>query len=188
MFHAHNLQLVKLMAKAMEIPLVTATSSGIKEKELSDLKEALMKAKRKFKVQGVVSGAIQSKYQKERVEAICKKLKLKSIAPLWHCDEEAYLKELISSGFEVMIIAVAAQGLDESWLGRKSDLQAIEDLKTLRERYRTSLVFEGGEAETLCLRGPMFHGKRIEIEKSRINMENECTGAMEVLKARLVEG
>src|SRR3989338_877353 len=56
MFHIPNIELVKLQAESMGIPLIFAESSGIKEKEPKDIKKALQTAIKKYKIEGVVSG------------------------------------------------------------------------------------------------------------------------------------
>ena len=42
MFHYPNFEIVKLQAGAMDIPLVTGTTKGEKEKELWDLKKLVL--------------------------------------------------------------------------------------------------------------------------------------------------
>src|SRR3989344_7563656 len=156
MFHIPNIDLVKLQAESMDIPLIFMESSGIKEKELNDIKKALKIAIKKYKIEGVVSGALASNYQKSRIDNICNELKLKSIAPLWHINIEQYLKDLIKNSFKVIITGIAAEGLDESFLGKKIDNNLIEKLKKINEKIGMHLAFEGGEAETLVLDCPFF--------------------------------
>jgi predicted ATP pyrophosphatase (TIGR00289 family) len=112
-------------------------------------------------VEAIYNGAIFSKYQKTRVDTLCEKIGLKSIAPLWHITEENYMNEIINLGFEIIITGVSAEGLDESWLGRKIDKTVIEELKTINNEYGINISFEGGEAETLATDGPIFK-KRIK--------------------------
>src|SRR3989338_1738515 len=102
MFHIPNIELVKVQAEAMGIPLIFWETEGIKEEELEDLKKAIEIAKEKYKIEGVVSGAIASKYQKERIENICKELKLASVTPLWQTGIEVYIRELLRD-FEIII-------------------------------------------------------------------------------------
>ena len=71
MFHHVNIDLVNLQAKAMELPLIFIETKGKKEEELKDLENAIQIAKEKYKIQGIVSGAIASNYQKTRIENIC---------------------------------------------------------------------------------------------------------------------
>jgi len=186
MFHVPNLHLVPLQAKAMKTSLISMPSSGEKEKELIDLKKALMKAKKDYDIAGVVSGALASNYQKTRVDRICKELGLKSLAPLWHANPEKYLNELIEEKFDAIVVGIAALGLNESWLGRKLDKQAVKELIDLEKKLGFHAAFEGGEAETLVLSCPLFHGKTIRVLKARKELKNEFTGHYLVEKAELV--
>ena len=87
---------------------------------------------------------------------------LKIISPYWHIDELEYMNLIVSLGFEVIICGVSAYGLDESWLGRKIDGNCINDLVKLNDKIGLNLAFEGGEAETLVIDGPIFK-KRVKI-------------------------
>ena len=179
MFHYPNIQLTKLFAEASRIPLVKAETEGEKEKELADLENLL----RTVDVEGVVSGAIQSQYQKTRVDEICKKLSLESIAPLWHEDPVELLNELINLKFHAIITGVYAHGLDQKWLGRTIDKGALNDLVELNARFQTSIVGEGGEYETLVLDAPFFK-RKIGILKARIVWEGS-SGYLQVEEAEL---
>jgi predicted ATP pyrophosphatase (TIGR00289 family) len=158
MFHYPNIRLVDLFAEAVEIPLVKAETSGVKEEEVEDLKRLI----EKLDVDGVVSGAIASEYQKARVEKICEELKLECISPLWHKNPLNILKEIVDLKFDVMITGVCAYGFSIEWLGRRIDEAAIKDLTELNRKYGVSLVGEGGEYETLVLDAPLFK-RRIRI-------------------------
>ena len=106
--------------------------------------------------------ALYSVYQKSRIEKLGEEVGLKIISPFWHVDELEYMRFIVSLGFEVIISGVAAYGLDEKWLGRKVDDECIDDLIKLNEKVGLNLAFEGGEAETLVLDGPIFK-KRVKI-------------------------
>ena len=181
MFHFPNIHLTELLSRAVEIPLVKAETSGVKEKELEDLKKLLAS----LDVEGVVSGAVLSSYQKERIDRICDELGLKSVAPLWHEDPLDIMRELIDLKFKVIIVGVYAYGLDQTWLGREINTETLEKLVKLHENYQISLVGEGGEYESLVLDAPIFK-KRIEIIKAETNYENN-SGVFVVKEARLVD-
>ena len=184
MFHHPCIELTSLQAKAMRIEQIIQKTKGEKEKELEDLKKALERIKNE--IDGVVSGAIQSEYQKTRIDRICKELKLKSLAPLWHRDAEQLLKEEIEEGFEIIMTGVFAEGLDESWLGRKIDLKTVEELKELKKKYGINLAGEGGEFETLVLDCPLFE-KKIEILEAEKIWDGETnSGYLIVKSARLI--
>ena len=160
MYHTPNISLTLLLSRAMGKELVTIESKGEKEKEVQDL-ETLFSG---LNVDGVVCGAVASEYQKQRVENVCRKLGLQLIAPLWHQDPEKLLRELLKAEFEIIITHVAAEGLNENWLGRKIDEKCIDDLKELNKKYGIHMSGEGGEYESLVLDCPLFQ-KRLNIVK-----------------------
>lgn len=182
MFHHPNVRLVEHQARAMRLRLLSTPTKGEKEKELTDLKKILGAVK--HEIEGVVTGALASEYQKQRVDAVCEELGLVSHAPLWHNEPEALLREMLSTGFEVIITQVAAEGLSEAWLGRRIDGGCIEDLKKLNKKYKVHIGGEGGEYETLVLDMPLFR-KRFEILKARREWEgNSGTLLVEKLRVR----
>ena len=179
MFHYPNIRLVDLFADAVEIPLVKAETSGVKEKEVEDLKHLI----EKLDVEGIVSGAVASNYQKTRIEKICRQLSLKSVMPLWHEKELHILNEILDLKFEVIITGVYAYGFDKEWLGKKINEKTVKALKELNIKYGVSLVGEGGEYETLVLDAQFFR-KRIKIIKAEKVWENQ-NGYFLVTKAKL---
>ena len=181
MFHYSNIQLIDLFAECVSLPLVKAETSGEREVELEDLKRVLSG----LDVEGVISGAIASNYQKSRIDRICGELALKSIAPLWGKEPLGLLRELIAGGFEAIVTSVSAEGFDESWLGRKLDKAAVRDLLELNRRYKVNLSGEGGEYESLVLDAPFFE-KRIEpVEVERV--WRGTNGYLIIKQAKLVE-
>lgn len=181
MFHSLNIQLVNLFAEAVGIPLVKAKTEGVKEEELKDLKRLLATVD----VDGVVSGAVSSHYQKNRIDKICQELNLKSITPLWQEYPIKLLKEVVHLNFTVIITGVYAYGFNPNWLGRKINASTISDLIQLYKKYQVSPVGEGGEYETLVLDAPFFK-KKMRLIETKENWENH-TGYLLVKKAELVD-
>lgn len=185
MFHTPNIHMAEMQAKAIGLPLIKKTTKGQKEIELKDLKKAIIQAKKKFKIQGIVTGAIKSVYQSSRIQKICNELNLDCINPLWLNDEISLLNELVKNKFKVIISGVFAHGFDRSFLGKQIDKEMIEKLKLLKEKYQINPSGEGGEIETTVLDAPFFK-KRIEILDSEIIYENN-SGIFRIKKARLTE-
>ena len=100
MFHSLNIQLTELIAEAIQIPLVTKKTKGEKEDELKDLHSILGT----LPIDGVISGAIASEYQRTRIERVCYDLRIKSFTPLWHKDQELILRQQYQAGFISMIV------------------------------------------------------------------------------------
>ena len=156
MFHTSKIELTKEQAKLMNLPIIIQKTKGVKEDELNDLEKAIKSAIKKYKIQGITTGALHSQYQASRIQAICDKLKIKCINPLWHKDEIEYLSDLIKNKFKVIITHVAAEGLDDSWIGREIDKQFIRDINILKQKYKIHPAGEGGEFESLVLDCPLF--------------------------------
>src|SRR3989344_3226397 len=95
MYHTPTIDLVRLQADSLGIPLIIQETWGEKEKELEDLKIVLKLAKKKYHIDGVVHGGLFSDYQRKRIEEICDSLGLKIFSPLWHMDQEKEIREVI---------------------------------------------------------------------------------------------
>ncbi len=183
MFQSAGVEMVKLQSEAMGVPLVLVDTEGEKEKELEDLEKAIKIAKERHKIEGIVSGALFSTYQRDRIEKICDKLGLKIFSPLWHKPQLQHMKDVVANGFEVILSAVAADGLDESWLGRRINNSLISELE---KKNFLNIAGEGGEFESLVLDCPMFK-KKIELVSFRKKMDSEFSGRLIIEEARLEE-
>ncbi len=178
-FHTPNLGIVPLMAESMGKELVTAPSTGSEEGDMEGLRNAL----EGLDVEGVVTGAVWSDYQWDRMNIVCGDLGLKLIAPLWRKDQDYVMDQFLDSGIVSMIVGCYAEGLDESWLGRRIDRRAVEELKALREKHGISIMGEGGEYESLTLDSPM-HSKPLRIDSAEREWKRGA-GTLKVASASL---
>ena len=179
MFHTANIELVKRQAEEMGIPLLIEETDGEKEKELLDLETAIKKAVEKYHIEGIVTGAIASRYQRDRIEAICEKLKLESINPLWGKNPFHLLYELVEKKFDVILVGVFAMGL-EDFIGRKIDSQFITDITAVYNKYKINPSGEGGEYETFTLNAPLF--KKALIVKNSTEVKDKEGGKTLILE------
>uniref|UniRef100_A0A061RHG0 Diphthine--ammonia ligase n=1 Tax=Tetraselmis sp. GSL018 TaxID=582737 RepID=A0A061RHG0_9CHLO len=134
-----------------------------------DLFCLLAAAKRRMpEIEAVSSGAIASDYQRLRVEDVCSRLGLTSLAYMWHQPQQKLLRRMCESGIEAVLIKVAALGLDpRKHLGRT--LAEMEPrLNELCEMYDVNVCGEGGEYETLTLDCPLFTKARIRLEETEV--------------------
>ena len=178
MFHHPNIELTKIQAKMMGIPIITRATAGEKEIELRDLELALESIK--GGIDCVVSGAVASEYQKKRVDSVCGRLGLRSHAPLWHRDPLEMWRFCLDNGFKIMITGVACDGLGKEWLGRIIDEHGLDELKRLSEKFRFHPSGEGGEFETLVIDCPMFK-KGMKIERKEIEWDEKTDSGMMVI-------
>ncbi len=185
MFHTPNIELTTLQAKAIDLPLIMETTKGEKEIELEDLKMLIQRAKEEYKIEGVVTGAIASNYQKERIQKICDELNLKCLNPLWKKDQLEYLKEVVKAEFKVIITGVFAEPFDEKWLGKEINEEVVKKLEELAKKHKINPAGEGGEIETFVVNGPIFK-KALEIISAEIKYSN-YRGIYEIKEAKLAE-
>ncbi|KAE9447998.1 hypothetical protein C3L33_20099, partial [Rhododendron williamsianum] len=125
--------------------------------EVEDLFILLNEVKRQMpSISAVSSGAIASDYQRLRVENVCSRLGLISLAYLWKQDQSLLLQEMIRKGIVAVIVKVAAIGLNpRKHLGK--EIAHLESyLHKLKELYGINVCGEGGEYETLTLDCPLF--------------------------------
>ncbi len=178
MFHTPNIDITLLQSQAMGIPLVRVVTKGEKELELVDLKKAVEEAVKRYKIEGVVTGAVRSTYQASRVQKICHELDLWCFNPLWLLDQIELLYELLEKDIHAIISGVFAEPLDESFLGKEIDKEMIERLSK-----QQNPAGEGGEIETTVLDAPVFK-KKIVITGSKTDYKN-FAGTFAIIDAKL---
>jgi diphthine-ammonia ligase len=185
MFHTPNIDVTALQAEALGLPLIRKVTEGKPEEELKDLEEAIVQAVKDFKIDGVVTGAVESVYQASRIQQVCNRLSVWCVNPLWKRNQKALLEEIVAAGFKALISGVFAYPLDGKWLGKQIDEDMIEKLVALSKEYGLSPSGEGGEIETTVLDAPLFK-KKIEILDSEVEAQGN-SGVFRIKQARLTE-
>jgi ABC transporter with metal-binding/Fe-S-binding domain ATP-binding protein len=172
MYHTPATELAALAAESVGVPLLDVRPAAFAESEtdggrasldagargdaeLEPLEAALSGLCEAWgAIGGVTAGAVESEFQTARIRGMCERLGAELFAPLYGGDPRALADAMLDAGFEIVVVAVAAGGLDESWLGRRLDREALADLERLGETYGVHLLGEGGEFETLVVDGP----------------------------------
>ncbi len=155
MYHYPNSQMSKYPARLLGIPVVFLNELEVP----GHLRE--MHEKR---IEAVISGAVESEYQKTRIEKMCTESGLISYTPLWRKNQELLLRDLLLRGISPIIVSVSAEGLDGSYLGREIDDDMIKRLIKVREQYGINIIGEGGEYESFVVSDQTI-GKKIVIRK-----------------------
>tara|TARA_B100000614_G_scaffold252409_1_gene265040 strand:+ start:1047 stop:1703 length:657 start_codon:yes stop_codon:yes gene_type:complete len=153
MFQVPSTQWVRKQAELAQVPWVNVATSGTVDDEIHSLEGALSK----LNIDAVVSGALRSDFQKQRLECMCHRLNLHSFAPLWHQTPIEHLRGMIDSGFEIMVTSVSCEGLDHTWLGCVLTNPLLDKLERLSLQYRFNVDGEGGEYETFVVGGPIWN-------------------------------
>ena len=168
MFHHPNAEYTKLQAEAMGLEQIVFKAG--KDEELDKLKEVLSG----MGIKGIITGAIASEYQKQRIDKIGHELGVPTYSPLWH-KEKVLAEEL--KHFEIYITAVSAEGLGPELLGK--------NFQELGERKNIHPLLEGGEGETFVADAPFFK-KRIEISEWKTEWDG-VRGVAHIKNAKLVD-
>ncbi|WP_251343550.1 diphthine--ammonia ligase [Haloplanus halophilus] len=193
MYHVPATDLAALAAESVGIELLevdpddlgaaAATDAGAQgDAELEPLEAALRDLAAEIDLAGVTAGAVESEFQTSRIEAMCERLGIDLFAPLWQRDPVELGEAMLDAGFEIRIVQVAAAGLDESWLGRRLDADALDELVALNEAYGVHPLGEGGEFETLVTDAP--HMRR-PIELAWEPVWEGTRGHLKITDARL---
>ncbi|MFZ0011133.1 MAG: diphthine--ammonia ligase [Halobacteriota archaeon] len=179
LYHVPCAGLTRLISEAVDIPLVSGVSFS-HEDELTLLKTLLRGAE----ADGVVAGTIASNYQMSRLKKLCVQLGLQLYAPLWNKGSERLLRAMAGS-MDIMVVQVAAYGMDESWLGRKLDEGAVDDLSVLHRKHGVHIMGEGGEYETLVLDAPIFKRRIKVMNYDKKWFSEQWRGCLEIHECKL---
>ena len=155
MFQIPGTHLVQHQATLAGVPWLSVDTPGVQDEEVNDLEISLST----LDIDGIVSGAIRSDYQKSRLERMSERLGIRSWTPLWHQDSLEHMRGLVNHGFEIMLSSVSCEGLDASWIGRVLDEEHLSELEALSIQFRFNVDGEGGEYETLVIGGPHLPGR-----------------------------
>jgi len=170
MFHHPNIKWCAQQAEAMGMPLTMVEADGEREEdELTAIKEGL----RQMRADAVATGAIESEYQKQRIDKIAHELGMRSFSPIWRTGE-ALLSEQCKY-LDTYVVAVSAEGLGKDDLGARFDAKFVNRLKKMKPSVSPHL--EGGEGETFVSNAPFF-SKSLKIRE----MEKEWDGSRGVAK------
>ncbi len=165
MFHTTCIGVQHLQAEAMGLEHKYVDVSGRKEVEVQELYDTLRVLVRDYGADGLLSGGLASRYQRDRIEWLADRLGVGHVAPIWGVGPREIMTEVLARGYSVIIVAVSAHGLGPEWLGRQLNREYVEQLTTLSERYGFNLAGEGGEYETLVVDAPFFRNAlRIDAE------------------------
>jgi len=152
MFQVPSTNWVERQALLANVPWVNVPASGTVEDEIEALEQALSK----LEIDGIVSGALRSDFQKQRLECMCQRLNIHSFSPLWHQAPIEHLDGMVEAGFQIMLTSVSCEGLDHTWLGHVLTESSLKKLHALSKQHRFNVDGEGGEYETFVLGGPIW--------------------------------
>ncbi|MGQ9469133.1 MAG: diphthine--ammonia ligase, partial [Nitrososphaerales archaeon] len=172
LYHTHNVRHVEKIAESIGINWY-----GFEAKKKEEEK-ALERILKKLNAELLITGGIASNYQKDIFDKVAESANMKHFAPLWGMKSHNILNEIISMKMDVIIIAVAAYGLDESWLGRHLTKESVNELLRLSEKYHFNPIGEGGDFDSFVLDAPLYKKRLIPLKV--IKRWEKDSGALEI--------
>lgn len=109
---------VEMVAQSLKLPLVRAALNGgcvlssceyeaTEGDEVEDLLRLIQQCLHKFPDATALScGAVLSDYQRLRVENVCRRLKLTSLAPLWRVPQQQLVDGMLADGMDAVLVKV----------------------------------------------------------------------------------
>ncbi|KAF9435842.1 hypothetical protein BGZ76_005390 [Entomortierella beljakovae] len=167
-FKAHSLEIIKLQAKALEIPHVLVEIGEEGKTHLECYREQIEQLKQEHRLDILVTGDIlnvcdnfMAKATQDIIELSC---------PIWGIDRHELMDKLFERGFELLITCASIKklGNDEDlarqFVGSKLTPDFIK--KTLEPRQNeVDMGGELGEFHTMVLTVPeLYNGQRIQYE------------------------
>ncbi|MCS7145524.1 MAG: diphthine--ammonia ligase [Nitrososphaerota archaeon] len=182
MFHTSCIGVQHLQAEAMGLNHRYVEVSGRRDAEVEELYVALQGLVEEFSADGLLSGGIASRYQRDRIDSVARRLGVQHLAPNWNMEAREVLTDVLRRGYSVLIVATSALGLGSAWLGRRLDREAVGELEKLAEKYGLNPAGEGGDYETLVVDAPFFQ-KSIKVETEPVWLGDR--GYLRIRKASL---
>eukprot|EP01032_Pedospumella_encystans_P019480 gene19480-22147_t len=176
---------ISKLSECFEVPLIRKEilGSAVNQKldylsevaadEVEDMFVLLQQVKQQYpEVEGVSCGAIESTYQRLRVESICHRLGLTVLSYLWQRDRVGLLQEMIAAGVDAVLVKVAGAGLEPHKHLGKSLAVLQPTLMKLHEQFGLDVCGEGGEYESLVLDCSVFK-KRLVLHETEVLVDEE---------------
>lgn len=182
LFHYATVEHTKLQAQALGIPQIYLKCDVANPIEEARIVKSVVA---KNPVDAIIFGGIGlQETQIRSVKDAVADLGIRVFAAHESYDHAKLMQEMIDKGYDIRITAVASEGLDKSWLGRKLDQKTLFEIIKLSKKYGFHEGFEGGYADTFVCDGPIFK-KKIELFESKPVWER--TSGYLVTKAKLAE-
>ena len=160
--HGLSAEVLQLQSRVVGIPLLQRKATW--DTYESEFKKLLGSLKQEGINVGVF-GDIDLDEHRKWVERVCDSVGITPHLPLWGKRQDEILKHFISLGFEAVVVATRGDMLGEEWLGRRIDLDFINQLTGLDKTNNITLCGEAGEYHTLVVNGPIFQN-RLEMRET----------------------
>ena len=150
--HALPLEVVQAQAARLKVPLM------IRGAGWDDYEAKFLDAMDECRADGIshgVFGDIDLEGHLEWVQKTCAKSGIVPIHPLWQEPRRSILEELLTVGFEAVIVVVNTTMMPAEYIGRTFTRQLMDELEALG----IDSCGENGEFHTVVIDGPIFSSR-----------------------------
>jgi uncharacterized protein (TIGR00290 family) len=151
--HGLRPEVLCAQAAALGLPLLTANATW--ERYEAEFIKLLDMASQQFQATHVIFGDVFPEAHREWVEKVCRTCHLTGLEPLWAQSTDSLVHEFLTCGGEATIVTIRDEVLDASWLGRRLDKAAVDELNALG----LDPCGEKGEYHTFVTYFPGFNRK-----------------------------
>ncbi|HEX9907780.1 MAG TPA: diphthine--ammonia ligase [Thermoplasmata archaeon] len=147
--HGLPLSFIKSQADSLGLSLVTRSTSW------DDYEGSFISALAELREGGIeagVFGDIDLGEHREWVERVCAEVGIEAYLPLWKEDRKSLMTDLLSYGFNAVIISVKDGTLEQDMLGRELNQKLVKEL----DLQGIDVSGEAGEYHTAVTSGPLF--------------------------------
>lgn len=189
-FHAHPISLMRKQAKSLALKLLFVDFPEGTTDYFQAYVDGIRNLYDTYGVSTISTGDMDLVGTMERnwMERCCEAAGINVHLPLWEINREEALDTMIEEGFEIIYSCVKSPFFDASWINRKLDRIALEDMKKIISSGLTpeqindgvkplDLCGERGEYHTMCIGGPLYKSKiRLEVnDEPNMQMTKQTT-------------
>lgn len=177
--HGEKTELIKLQGESLNIPVEFISTSF--DNYTESFINQLTMFKEKYHLEAIAFGDLYLEGHREWGEKVAEAAGLQAVYPLWGKQEDTLrmLKHYLHSGYKATVIRIREDILDESWLGKKLDINFFNDVQTKV----MCPMGESGEYHSFVYDGPLFKQK-ILLEGPEV-IQLETTKKLEFHQYRL---
>ena len=168
-FQAHPISLMRRQAESLGLELLFVDFAEGTTDYFQAYVDGIINLRDTYGITTISTGDMDLVGTMERnwMERCCEAAGIKVHLPLWAINRQEAMDTLLQEGFEIIFSCVKSPFFDGSWINRKLDRTALEDMKKIISNGLTpeqknegvkplDLCGERGEYHTMCIGGPLY--------------------------------
>ena len=183
-FSAHPVPFMEKQAESLGLKLVFVDfPDDTKDYKKAYYVDGIKRMNNEYGIQVIVTGDMDlvGTMTTNWMKACCEEAGIRCHLPLWNINREESLNMMLNERFEIIFSCVKAPFFDGSWINRRLDRQALQEMKAIIDEGLTQeqiddgtlpldLCGERGEYHTMCVDGPLYK-KRVVLDINAEPME-----------------